>query len=201
MWETWVPIPGLGRFPGEGNWQPTAVFWPGDFHGGYSPRGRKESNRTEWLSLSWILIRPKTHSRNSGQWRGCLLIKSPEVSEFSTDCLVISISLSLSMVQRVFFHMLSIKYTFPLDRFVSSFFISLGFLFSSVQSLSPVRLCHSMDCSTPGFPIHHQLPSLVKPMSVELVMPSKHLSSVLSSSCLQSFPASGCFLISQVAFF
>jgi len=19
MWETWVPIPGLGRFPGEGN--------------------------------------------------------------------------------------------------------------------------------------------------------------------------------------
>ena len=30
--------------------------------------------------------------------------------------------------------------------------------FSSVQSLSHVRLCNPMDCSTPGFPVHHQLP-------------------------------------------
>ena len=30
---------------------------------------------------------------------------------------------------------------------------------SSVQwSLSRVRLCESTDCSTPGFPVHHQLP-------------------------------------------
>ena len=29
---------------------------------------------------------------------------------------------------------------------------------SSVQSLSHVRLCNPMDCSTPGFPVHHQLP-------------------------------------------
>ena len=28
--------------------------------------------------------------------------------------------------------------------------------FSSVQSLSPT-LCNPMDCSTPGFPVHHQL--------------------------------------------
>ena len=28
----------------------------------------------------------------------------------------------------------------------------------SVQSLSCVRLCDSMDCSMPGFPVHHQLP-------------------------------------------
>ena len=33
-------------------------------------------------------------------------------------------------------------------------------LFSSVQSLSRVRLCDSVDCSTPGFPVHHQLPEL-----------------------------------------
>ena len=29
---------------------------------------------------------------------------------------------------------------------------------SSVQSLSRVWLCDPMDCSTPGFPVHHQLP-------------------------------------------
>ena len=31
-------------------------------------------------------------------------------------------------------------------------------ILSSVQSLSRVRLCDPMDCSTPGFPVHHQLP-------------------------------------------
>ena len=29
--------------------------------------------------------------------------------------------------------------------------------FSSVQSLSRVRLCDPMNCSTPGLPVHHQL--------------------------------------------
>ena len=31
---------------------PTPVFWPGEFHGLYSPWGRKESDTTERLSLS-----------------------------------------------------------------------------------------------------------------------------------------------------
>ena len=30
--------------------------------------------------------------------------------------------------------------------------------FSSVQLLSRVRLCDPMNCSTPGLPVHHQLP-------------------------------------------
>ena len=33
-----------------------------------------------------------------------------------------------------------------------------------------------MDCSTPGLPVHHQLPELTQSMSVESVMPSNHLS-------------------------
>ena len=38
--------PGLGKFPGEGNGNPTTVFLPGKFHGqrslgGYSPWGRR----------------------------------------------------------------------------------------------------------------------------------------------------------------
>ena len=45
-------IPGLGRSPGEGKgWPPTPVFWPGEFHGLYSPWGHKELDTTECLSL------------------------------------------------------------------------------------------------------------------------------------------------------
>ena len=32
-----------------------------------------------------------------------------------------------------------------------------------------------MDSSTPGLPVHHQLPESTKPMSIESVMPSNHL--------------------------
>ena len=45
-------IPGSGRSPGEGQWQPTPVFLPGESHGqkslmGYSPWDHKESDTTE----------------------------------------------------------------------------------------------------------------------------------------------------------
>ena len=52
-----------------------------------------------------------------------------------------------------------------------SSFISLQF--SSVQFSSFIQsyptLCNHMDCSMPGFPVHHQLPELAQ------VMPSNHL--------------------------
>ena len=32
-----------------------------------------------------------------------------------------------------------------------------------------------LDCPTPGFPVHHQLPGFLKLMSIESVMPSNHL--------------------------
>ena len=35
-------------------------------------------------------------------------------------------------------------------------------IISSVQSLSHVRLCDPMDSSTPGLPVHHQLPELTQ---------------------------------------
>ena len=46
--------------------------------------------------------------------------------------------------------------------------------FSSVTQ-SCLTLCNPMDCSMPGLPVHHQLPDLLKLMSIELVMPSNHL--------------------------
>ena len=36
-------------------------------------------------------------------------------------------------------------------------------------------LCDSMDCSTPGFPVLHYLPELLKLMYIEWVMSSNHL--------------------------
>ena len=46
---------------------------------------------------------------------------------------------------------------------------------SSVQSLSHVRLCDPMDCSTPGLPVHHHLPELAQTHVHQSVMPSNHL--------------------------
>ena len=46
--------------------------------------------------------------------------------------------------------------------------------FRSVAQLCPT-LCNSMDCSMPGFPVHQQLPSLLKLMSIASMIPSNHL--------------------------
>ena len=35
--------------------------------------------------------------------------------------------------------------------------------------------CDPMDCSTPGFPVHHQLPELAQTHVIKSVMPSNHL--------------------------
>ena len=50
----------------------------------------------------------------------------------------------------------------------------LGIQFSSVAQSCPT-ICNLMNRSTPGFPVHHQLPESSQPMSNESVMPSNHL--------------------------
>ena len=49
--------------------------------------------------------------------------------------------------------------------------------FSSVQFSHSVvfNSLRSMNCSMPGLPVHHQLPSSLRLMSIESVMPSSHL--------------------------
>ena len=67
---------------------------------------------------------------------------------------------------------------------------------------SCLTLCNPMDCSTPGFLVHHQLPKLAQ-THVHRVSegvwchPTISSSEIPFSSCLQSFPASGSFPISQ----
>ena len=50
MWETWIRSLGW-EDPLEKERLPTPVFWPGEFHGLYSPWGRKELDMTEQLSF------------------------------------------------------------------------------------------------------------------------------------------------------
>ena len=68
--------------------------------------------------------------------------------------------------------------------------------FSSFQSFSHVRLCHHLNWSTPGLPVHQQLLSirtfgiLPKLMSIESVMPFNHLILCLPLLLLpSSFPS------------
>ena len=72
-WELGL-IPGFDPWVGKIPWRrerlPTLVFWPGEFHGLYSPWGHKESETTEWL---------KNRKKN---WDDTLL-HSPSLREFS----------------------------------------------------------------------------------------------------------------------
>ena len=66
--------------------------------------------------------------------------------------------------------------------------------FSSVTQFCPT-LWDPMDCSTPGFPVHHQLPEHAQ---IQTVMPSNYLILCRPLPLLPSiFPASGSFLMSQ----
>ena len=68
-------------------------------------------------------------------------------------------------------------------------------LLSSVQLLSHVQLCNSMDCSTLSFPVHHQLPELAQTnvhRVSDTIQPSHPLSS-LSLPAKEIFPSNRVF--------
>ena len=74
------------------------------------------------------------------------------------------------------------------------------FTINSVTQSCPT-LSDPMDCSMPGFPVHHQLLELAQTqclLSWWCHKPSISSSTVLLSSCFQSFPASGSCLMSQL---
>ena len=66
----------------------------------------------------------------------------------------------------------------------------------SVAKLCPT-LCDHMDCSTPGFPVL-QCTSLSPRVCLNLGPLSQWCNLTILSSCLQSFPVSGSFLMSQL---
>ena len=70
---------------------------------------------------------------------------------------------------------------------------------SSVAQSCPT-LCDSIDCSMPGFPVHHQLPELAQThvhRVCDAIQPSHPSSVDPFSSCLQSCPATRSFPMSQ----
>ena len=69
----------------------------------------------------------------------------------------------------------------------------------SLVTQSCLTLCYPMDCSTPGFPVHHQLLELTQThvLWVGDVIQSS-LPVVPFSSHLQSFPESGSFQMSHL---
>ena len=56
----------------------------------------------------------------------------------------------------------------------SSFKSKFSVQLSSVAQSCPT-LCDPMDCSTPGLPVHHQLPEFTQLLSIKQVIPFNHL--------------------------
>ena len=81
--------------------------------------------------------------------------------------------------------------------YIYIFFFFLTYCCCSVTQSCPT-FCDPVDCRTPGFPVLHHLLELAQ-ICVHWVPDGIQPSSVVSSSsCLQSFPTSGSFLMSQL---
>ena len=94
----------------------------------------------------------------------------------------------------------NLLYRLPIQVLVSSRSILISSVqFSSVTQSCPT-LCDPMNCSTPGLPVHHQLPeSTPNPCPLcRWCHPTIPSSIIPFSSCLQSFLASGSFQMSQL---
>ena len=159
-------IPGLGRFPWRSEWLPTPVFLPRELYwqrnlAGYSPWGSKESDMTEWITISLITFsictRPP-HKQIVNERKYLLIQLSQLLNEVS---------------QHYFTDIMAETYT--------------------SDSSWPCWLQHTRPPSpspTPG------VYSNSCPLS-QRCHPTISSSVVPFPSCLQSFPASGSFPVSQ----
>ena len=70
MWARPGFDPWVGKIPWRRERLPTPVFWSREFHGLYSPRGRKELDTTEWRSLS-LSIKFSWYTAVEWCWSDC----------------------------------------------------------------------------------------------------------------------------------
>ena len=86
-----------------------------------------------------------------------------------------------------------------IDIYLYIVFHKVNFQFSSVTRSCPT-LCNPMNCSTPGLPVHHQLPEFTQThvhRVSDAIQPSHPLSASVKSSCVHLISvASGLRLIS-----
>ena len=66
--------PWVGKIPWRRERLPTPVFWPGEFHGLYSPWGRKESDTTERLHFYFSL---SSTGEGNGNPLQCSCLENP----------------------------------------------------------------------------------------------------------------------------
>ena len=87
---------------------------------------------------------------------------------YNPSCLLKGPTLLLTELSTLFSLHSSISLT--VQDTITFFYFHQCIVFSSCPTL-----CDLMNRSMPGLPVHHQLSSPPKPMSIELVMPSNHL--------------------------
>ena len=97
-------------------------------------------------------------------------------------------------VYKIFYN--SFWHNINLNSSLSMFHQTHSVQFSSVTQLCPT-LCNPMDYHTPVFPAHHRLLELTETHVRWVGHPTILSSVILFSSCLQSFPASESFPMSQ----
>ena len=148
-------ISGLGRSPGGGPDNPLQSSCLENLHGqsslmGYSPCSHKESDMPEATQHACT---------QSGPCSGiCLPLKL-----MTADCLGLHLS-SPERRRAPESQMPEPQRVSVMDSYTQG--LGLGLNHSSVQFTSVTQscptLCDPMNCSTPGFPIHHQLPEFTQ---------------------------------------
>ena len=151
--------------PGVGNGQGSLVCC--------SPWGHKESDTVEclnWTKLNWFLPGEFHGQRSHSPWH-CRVGQDWATSTFTS---LLNLNLAKGLT---FFCLLYLQiYIF---RILCTFFVYVYCMFDNINftkaisQLSSVNqscltLWDPMDCSTPGLPVHHQLPEFTHPSNMLL---------------------------------
>ena len=130
--------------------------------------------------------------RRLSVWKGPLSLHVHQASYITDNCKAHA-GASLSKL-KTFLENLPTLHFLPLLHF------ALRYTEFSSATQSHPTLCNPMDCSTPGLPVHHQLPEFTQTHGhrvSDAIQPSRPRSS-LSSLTPKSLPASGSFPVSQL---
>ena len=106
----WSP---MGKFPGEGHWQPTPVFLPGESHG-EEPGGQVHGVAKSQTQLKWL----STHV--------CIHVSPPSWNTFPSPYLVYPSRLSHQLWVPCIIHQTLFIYFTYANVYVSMLFLSAG---------------------------------------------------------------------------
>ena len=147
----------------------------------------KKEYATTWVNLKNLLLSkrsqtPKMHTVlfHHGWWLGFTWVEHKQ----------------LIQVMEIFHILVVVVYKFTVT--LEWVYYANSVQFGSVAQSCPT-LCNPMNCSTPGLPVHHQLPEFTQThvhWVSDAIQPSHPV--VPFSSCPQSLPALGSFPMSQL---